>query len=215
LYAEAMRRVWFTDRPDRAYRSAWWTGAAVTVVGAVLIVPAAAFSRLGLVPIPIVILGLALMIGARWMPRRTVTGSMLRNRVLAFRDYLRTTAFVDPARAASGTVARYLGYATVFELTRQWRTALTLTTATAGSTIGVDDYPAWPLSFAAHTDDFSRTSSRALGGTQSGFGARGSSGSSRRRYRMTFFSRDAGAGGGGGGGGSSDGGGGGGGGGSW
>jgi hypothetical protein len=180
LYAEAMRRGWFTDRPDRAYRNGWWTGVAVTVVGAVLIVPAAAFTRLGLVPIPMVVLGLALVIGARWMPRRTVTGSMLRDRVLAFRDYLRTTAFVDPAGAASGAVAPYLGYAMVFDLTEQWRTALTVTTATAGSTGAADD-PAWPPSFAAHTDDFSRTSNRALGGTTSRFGAAGSSGRSSGR----------------------------------
>ena len=128
------------------------------------------------------------------MPRRTVTGRVLRDRVLAFRDYLRTTAFADPAAASD--VAPYLGYAMVFDLTRQWRTALTLTTATAGSTTSADDYPAWPPSFAAHTDDFSRTSSRALGGTTSRFGAGGSSGGSSS-------------------GGSSDGGGGGGGGGSW
>ena len=138
---------------------------------------AAAFTELGLVPIPIVVLGLALVLGARWMPRRTATGSMLRDRVVAFRDHLRTTAFADPAGATSGTVATYLGYAMVFDLTRQWRTALTLTTATAGST-GADDYPAWPPSFAAHTDDFARTSSHVLGGTSSGFGTGGSSGGS-------------------------------------
>ena len=163
-----------------------------------LIVLAAAFTRLGLVPIPIVVLGLALVLGARWMPRRTATGSMLRDRVLAFRDYLRTTAFADPAGATSGTVATYLGYAMVFDLTRQWRTALTLTTATAGST-GTDDYPAWPPSFAAHTDDFSRTSSRALGGTTSRFGAGSSSGGSSSSGSSSSGSSGGGGGGGGGG----------------
>jgi uncharacterized membrane protein YgcG len=74
LSAEATHRGWFTGRPDWTYREVWWTGAAVTVAGAVLIVPAAAFTRLGLVPIPIVVLGLALVIGAGRMPHRTATG---------------------------------------------------------------------------------------------------------------------------------------------
>jgi uncharacterized membrane protein YgcG len=74
VHAEAMRRGWFTDRTDWTYGKAWWTGAAVTVVGAVLIVLAAGFTRLGLVPIPIVVLGLALVMGAERMPHRTGTG---------------------------------------------------------------------------------------------------------------------------------------------
>jgi uncharacterized membrane protein YgcG len=153
----------------------------VTCAGAKLIVAFAAFTQLGLVPIPIVGFGLAVAIGARWMPRRTAAGSALRDRVIAFRDHLRNDAFVNPAGAQPDTVARYLGYAMVFGLTKQWRSALNLSTAAAGTTTtttSVGDFPLWSPWFADHTDDFTRTSSRALGGTTSTSGGGSSGGGS-------------------------------------
>jgi uncharacterized membrane protein YgcG len=182
LYAEAIRRGWFTNRPDRASRNALWIGTLVACAGVALAAVAAASTRFGLVPVPIVVLGLALVIGARWMPRRTATGTALRDRVLAFRDYLRTTVFANPPGAEPGTAEQYLAYAMVFDLTQQWRTALNLSTAAAGIAAG-SAYPGWSPWFADHTDDFSRTSSRALSGTTSsgssssgGFSSGGSSG---------------------------------------
>jgi uncharacterized membrane protein YgcG len=198
LYDEAIRRGWFTDRPDRPYRNALWTGMLVTCAGAALTGIAAASTQLGLVPIPIFVLGLALVIGARWIPRRTATGSALRDRVLAFRDYLRTTAFANPPGAEAGTVAPYLAYAMVFDLTQQWRTALNPSAAAAG-TAGTA-YPGWSPWFADHTDDFTRTSSRALSGTTSSSSSSGG-GSSGGGFSSGGFSSGGSSGGGGGGGG--------------
>jgi hypothetical protein len=88
LYEQAVQQGWFTVRPDRA-RQAWtWLGAAMAVVGVGLTALLAWRTHLGLVPIPIVVGGLALVVTARWLPRRTSKGDELAGRFRGFRAHL-------------------------------------------------------------------------------------------------------------------------------
>ena len=76
-YTDVAKRGWFTARPDRARRRWFIIGCALFVTGAAAMVAAAAFSHLGLVPIPIALAGLVLIGCARWMPVRTAKGTDL------------------------------------------------------------------------------------------------------------------------------------------
>jgi hypothetical protein len=88
LGEEAVQLGWFTARPDQV--QATWTrrGAALAVVDAVLLGLAVWRTQLALVPIPIIVAGLLLWWGARWLPRRTPTGTALARKVAGFRSYL-------------------------------------------------------------------------------------------------------------------------------
>jgi uncharacterized membrane protein len=138
---------------------------------------AALFTHLGLVPIPIALAGLAIVIGARWLPRRTATGRALVQRVTSFRSYLRDVAFAASAGDRPAyPVDEYLAYAMVFGLTGQWRSAITRRTAVhAGPYLGT--YVFLSPGFADHVDDFSHRWGHTLTSTpsssSSGFGGAG------------------------------------------
>jgi uncharacterized membrane protein len=64
------------------------------------------------------LLGLSLLVGAKWMPRRTATGAALRRRVRGFRTYIATAETHASRWAEEETVfTRFLPYAIVFGLT--------------------------------------------------------------------------------------------------
>jgi Predicted membrane protein (DUF2207) len=131
LYQDAVQRGWFTDSPDEVQRRWVKRGRVVTFVGAVLTL-GAALTDFGLVAIPILLVGPALMLGARWMPRRTPVGAELLRRVNSFRAYLHSAGAdrADPAQAAD-KFSPYLPYAVVFGLTEQWTRTLALVGAPA------------------------------------------------------------------------------------
>jgi Predicted membrane protein (DUF2207) len=72
-------------------------------------------AQLGLVPIPIVLAGIALAVAARWLPRRTPKGEELAGRLRGFRAHL-DRARVDAAGSAQAAqlVFAYLPYGIVF-----------------------------------------------------------------------------------------------------
>jgi uncharacterized membrane protein YgcG len=122
LYDDGMQRGWFAARPDRV-RAGWlWIGVVLAVVGAAAAVALAAWTSAGLVPVPILLVGLALVVGARWMPSRTAAGRALARRVRAFRTYLTTPGLAAGADGAD-LFSPYLPYAIVFGLTRPWTAA--------------------------------------------------------------------------------------------
>jgi uncharacterized membrane protein YgcG len=121
LYADVAVRGWFTGRPDRARRRWFIIGCALFVTGAAAMVAAAAFSHLGLVPIPVALAGLVLIGCARWMPVRTAKGTDLARRLLGFRRYLTTgAAGQTPPAGQVELLDDYLPYAIVFGCTKQW-----------------------------------------------------------------------------------------------
>jgi uncharacterized membrane protein YgcG len=204
LSEDVLQRGWFIEQPDKVHQRWVVRGRVVTVVGAVLTALAAWQTRYGLVALPILLAGLALMLGARQMPRRTPVGVELLGRVNGFRAYLQTAG--DDAAGPAQPLEQfspYLPYAIVFGLTEQWTRPLALVGAPPQTPWYRGRQPFSPDRFGSHLHRFSRSTAAILAASPpavsglSGF-EWGSSGSS-----------------GGGGGGFSGGGGGGGGGGSW
>lgn len=180
LYEEAMGRGWFTTRPDHVRRVALVVGALVLVVGAALTAGVARFTRFGLVPIPIALAGLAVLIGAWWLPRRTATGHALFRRIASFRAYLRDIEFTASGLTTpdgsdpSHLLSRHLAYAMVFGLTAQWQNAVRLV-QTAANPTHVRTYT--PLWLTYHTDHFSQACGSMLTSTPASSGSSSSSGS--------------------------------------
>lgn len=183
LYDDAVQRGWFAGRPDRV-RATWLaTGLGVLVLGGGLTVVLARFTHLGLLGLPVVLGGLALAIGARWMPRRTAKGTALARRVAGFRRVIET-AETHLARWAEeeDVFTRYLPYAIVFGFTERWARAFAALGARAVET-------SWYLSsrpfdlaeLGDRLDTFAVTTSGIIASTPagsggSGFGGGGSAG---------------------------------------
>jgi uncharacterized membrane protein YgcG len=182
LYSDASRRRWFAGRPDKV-RQAWvGRGALVLVAGGGLTWLAAARTHYGLVPLPIVLAGIVLMVGARWMPRRTPKGTGLVRRVLGFRTYI-ATAETHMARwmEQENLFSKYLPYAIVFGLTEKWARAFARLGEQPMTPWYVGSRPFTPHGFASSIDTFAITSAgtlatRPAASGSSGFGGGGFSG---------------------------------------
>lgn len=163
LYADARRRRWFAGRPDKVRQSWAVRGWVVIVAGAALTWLAARLTHLGLVPLPIVVTGLVMIVGAKWMPRRTPQGTGLVRRVLGFRTYI-ATAEAHQARWAEqeNLFSRYLPYAIVFGLTEKWAKAFARLGQTPETTWYMSSRPFTPGVFASSIDNFAVTSAGAL-----------------------------------------------------
>lgn len=137
LYTQAVDLGWFTARPDRVRRRWRVTGWLVLAISLVMLLAVAASTHAGLVPIPFVLAGLAMIAGARWMPVRTRKGRQLASRLLVFRDYIKTATVTQARRAGQGdALYDYLPYAIVFGCTSEWaEMTVTLT--------GTSQAPSW------------------------------------------------------------------------
>ncbi|MBW3548393.1 MAG: DUF2207 domain-containing protein [Actinobacteria bacterium] len=124
LYLDVKKQGWFTARPDHVREHWLGVGAGVLVIGAILVALAAWKTTLAMVPVPVVVAGVLLIAGARWMPRRTAKGTGTLRRVLGFRR------FIDESEAERAQFAErqhlfseYLPYAVVFGATEKWAKA--------------------------------------------------------------------------------------------
>jgi hypothetical protein len=183
LYDDAVKRRWFSGRPDKV-RARWHTvGFVVLGIGVALVWLAAAKSHLGLIPIPLALAGLVLVWAARWMPRRTPKGTGLVRRVLGFRTYIETAeAHEARFQERENIFSTYLPFAVVFGCTEKWARAFAGIDGQIPSTAGwyIGAYPFNAASFTSSIDHFSSvaagtiTSAAATG--SSGFGGGGFSG---------------------------------------
>ena len=192
LYRDAVGHGWFAGRPDRV-RTRWIAaGIGVLVAGAVLEFAAIRWTRLALLPLAVILAGLLLTVGARWMPRRTAKGTGLVRRVRGFRTVI-ATAETNMARFAEkeNLFTRYLPYAIVFGLTEKWARAFEVLGEPAPDTSWYVSSNAFAYgAFSDAMDGFTVTTAGTIASTPSGSGGSGFGGGS------------AGGGGGGGGGGS-------------
>jgi hypothetical protein len=121
LYTNVVACQWFTHRPDRE-RTRWAiTGAVLTAAGIAATVVLALTAGHALIGLAVVIGGLALTLGARWMPARTRRGSALVQQVRGLRSYLRAADVSEvppPDRAL--VLSRALPYAVVLGDTGHW-----------------------------------------------------------------------------------------------
>jgi uncharacterized protein (TIGR04222 family) len=182
LYDDAVAQGWFTRRPDRV-RSRWLViGVLVAVAGAALTAALAATTHLGLVPLPLVLVGLVLAVGHRWMPARTAKGSATLARTNGFRRYIETAEADRMQFAEQENVwAAYLPYAIVFGATRKWAKAFAGLGAEQQAAVGswyVSPYPFDSFGFSRSMESFTHTAAGAIVSTPSSSGSSGFSGGS-------------------------------------
>ena len=187
LYDDSVTQRWFVRRPDRT-RALWLgLGLLFTIAGIGAVVLLAAFTHAGLVAIPFVVAGLVVLVAHRRMPARTGTGTQTLQQVLGFRRFM-TTAQTERMEFAEeeGIFAKYLPYAIVFGVTKQWAKRFEGLDAGSPAMSGMGWYvgvhPFSPMGFSSSMNDFTvqtagtivSTPPSASGG--SGFGGGGFSG---------------------------------------
>ncbi|HEX8770318.1 MAG TPA: DUF2207 domain-containing protein [Acidimicrobiales bacterium] len=176
LYDDAVSQGWFARRPDKV-RSQWLVlGILLTVLGAGAVFAAAKWTHLGLIPIPIVIVGLVLALGHRWMPARTAKGSATLSEVLGFRRYIEAAEADRMQFAEEENIwAKYLPYAIVFGATKKWAKAFAGLEGQAAVQSGmgwyVSPYPFQMMAFTNSMDAFTHSTSGIIVSTPSGGGA--------------------------------------------
>jgi len=183
LYSDAMAQGWFVRRPDRV--RGLWTGIAVAliVVGGVVVGVTAAFTHLGLVPVPLVIGGLLLLALRRRMPSRTAKGTAALRCTLGFRRFI-VEPEVERAKFAErkNLFSEYLAYAVVFGATEKWAKAFAdLDTEELQPGWYVSTRPFTVAGFSHSLDGFAVATAGTIAATpagsgSSGFGGGGSSG---------------------------------------
>jgi uncharacterized membrane protein YgcG len=182
LYADAVQRKWFLARPDTV-RERWVAlGAAALVVSGGLGFVFVRWTKLGLFAIPLLVGALLLLVGARWMPRRTAKGTAITRRVNGFRRVIETAeTHVSRWAEQENVFTRYLPFAIVFGCTDRWAKAFEGLALPADTSWYVSSRPFVYASFAAQMDGFTVTTSGTIASTPagsggSGFGGGGSSG---------------------------------------
>jgi hypothetical protein len=121
LYTDVVARQWFTHRPDREHGGWAMAGAGLVAAGVAATVVLALTVGHALLGIALVIGGIAVFLGARWMPARTKRGSVLVQQVRGLLTYLRTA---EPGSIPDGdrelVFSRSLPYAVVLGNPEQW-----------------------------------------------------------------------------------------------
>jgi len=177
LYADAVRRGWFSERPDKV-RTKWLGLGVVALIaaGAAAFV-LAAFTHWGLLGIPLVAAALLLIVMAKRMPARTAKGTAMLRRVRGFRTVIETAETHMSQWAEKELVfTRFLPFAVVFGCTDRW--------ARAFEALGVEPDTSWYVSprpfmyaqFADSMEGFAVTTGGTIASTPSGSGSSGFSG---------------------------------------
>jgi hypothetical protein len=174
LYDDMVGRGWFLARPDKV--RARWTGIGVAVLalGAALEFVAVRWTTLGLLPIPVLVLGVLILVGAHEMPRRTPRGTGLTRRVAGFRTVI-ATAETHMSRWAEqeNVFTRYLPYAIVFGLTDKWAKAFEGLAMQSDTSWYVSPYPFAVGDFGHAMDGFTTAAAGTIASTPGGSGGSG------------------------------------------
>jgi uncharacterized protein (TIGR04222 family) len=121
LTDDATKRGWFAKRSRWLRASFGCMGVVVILAGVGLAVALAVLTHAALVAIPVVIAGVVLLIGARYVPRRTAQGYAVLRHVDGFRRFIDESE-KERARFAEqkNLFSEYLPYAIVFGATKKW-----------------------------------------------------------------------------------------------
>ena len=175
LYADAVKRGWFPKRPDKI-RETWHVRGVLVFLGGIgLTFVLAKWTHLGLVGLPVIVGGMLLTVGARWMPSRTAKGTAIARRVAGFRTVIET-AETNLSRWAEeqNVFTRYLPYAIVFGATEKWAKAFEgLQQMPPDTTWYRSSRPFLYADFGRAMDDFSVTTGGTIASTPSGSGSSG------------------------------------------
>jgi len=178
LYTDAVKRGWFVKRPDKV-RASWHArGALLFVAGLVLTFVLARWTTFGLVGIPVIVAGIILTVGGRYMPSRTAKGTAIARRVGGFRTVIETAETHMSRWAEEQNVfTRYLPYAIVFGLTEKWAKAFEgLGQMPPDTTWYLSSRPFVFADFGRALDDFSVTTGGTIASTPASSGSSGFSG---------------------------------------
>lgn len=177
LYADAMKRGWFSERPDKV-RTTWYAlGVVALILAGGVAFALAAFTHWGLLGIPLILGAVLLLASAGRMPARTAKGTAMLRRVRGFRTVIET-AETHMSRWAEKELVftRFLPFAVVFGCTDRW--------AKAFEALGIEPDTSWYVSsrpfvyaqFADSMEGFAVTTGGTIASTPSGSGSSGFSG---------------------------------------
>lgn len=171
MYEDVVSQGWFNARPD-SVRNHWTIGGIlITLLGLVGTVALAIFTELALVGLAVIVGGVAMAVGGRFMPAKTSRGAEVLAHAVGFRAHLvrgeAPPGLADPQRLA--VFSRYLPYAVVFDCVGAW----TKTVEDAGFQGGYGDNLYWYRGsaarnlpkFAAAMRGFTAAASAALTGS--------------------------------------------------
>ena len=124
LTDDANTRGWFARHTGLLRVSFVALGLLVVAVGVGLAVALAALTHAALIAVPVIIAGVVLLVGARYVPRRTAQGYAVLRHVDGFRRFIDESE-KDRARFAEkkNLFSEYLPYAIVFGATKKWARA--------------------------------------------------------------------------------------------
>ncbi len=121
LQDDAKQRGWFAARGALGSSAFAGLGFVVLVIGVLLTIALALWTHAGLVGIPVILAGIVMIAGSRWIPRRTAKGYAVLRRVDGFRRFIEESE-KDRAQFAErkNLFTEYLPYAIVFGATEKW-----------------------------------------------------------------------------------------------
>ena len=165
MYDDAVAQGWYRVRPDRTRTI--WVGIAVLTLGAGigLTILFARFTSLAIVPLALVLTGLALLITAGHMPARTGSGTGMLSRVRGFRRLFDEGEEDTRARFAEqhDIFSQYLPYAMVFGCTKKWAKAFEgIDAEQLGSSWYVGNQPFNALVLASAVENFGTTATGTM-----------------------------------------------------
>ena len=122
MYDDVVAQGWYHTRPDRTRHTWVALGLLVTAIGIGITVLVGLHSSYALIPVALVLCGVALLAAAGHMPARTPKGSALYSRVRGFRRLFDEGDEDVRARFAEqhDIFSQYLPYALVFGVTEKW-----------------------------------------------------------------------------------------------
>ena len=165
MYDDAVTRGWYRIRPDRT-RTIWVGIAVLTLAAGIgLTVLFAMFTSLAIVPLALVVTGLALLITAGHMPARTGSGTAMLSRVRGFRRLFDEGEEDTRARFAEQheIFSQYLPYAIVFGCTKKWAKAFEgIAADQIESSWYVGNHPFNALVLASAVDHFGTTATGTM-----------------------------------------------------
>jgi len=121
---DAKAQGWFVKDPSQACMSVGCLGMFLLIAGVVITGLLAAFTSLGLLGIPVIILGIVVMFSGVWAPARSAKGSAVLRRVNGFRRFIEESE-KERAKFAEkkNLFSEYLPYAIVFGAVDKWARA--------------------------------------------------------------------------------------------
>jgi uncharacterized membrane protein YgcG len=178
LYTDAVKRGWFLKRPDKV-RGVWHAlGIALLVVGIALTFVLVRWTHAGLLGLTALLGGVAVTVGARWMPSKTAKGTAVARRVAGFRTVIEMAETHMAQWAEQQNVfTRFLPYAIVFGCTEKWAKAFEgLAQMPPDTTWYRSSRPFVYADFGRALDGFAVTTGGTIASTPAGSGGSGSGG---------------------------------------